>query len=448
MIHYLLESSSCVIVFIAFYYLVLRNKSFHHWNRIYLLGTLILSLAIPLVYIPIEEIIYVHGPFGRTGASAPGLGGATLSWQRFYMISYLIGFCVSLFIFLKELIQIRNIITQSEIKRFPNYTLVELNQEFPLCSFFKYIIVNKNATLSAFELDHELSHIKQKHSYDKIFIEVMTIIFWFNPAIYLYRSSLYVVHEYLADHDVIKEHGQDNYTNYLISALTRHAQHLSTVNPFHSLIKNRLHMLYNKKESTKTVFLMIIPLILCLGFFISCEKVIKLEPADLSIQYPNLEFNDKGEVILMDTVIVFDEETFEEEIKIAANTMSLEEYQQRQMSKQVKNKIAPTTDKDLSQEFDQEFKSKSELLADTMFIYYDEILKEEIYHIPVSVYMKNRLSNFGGRFQMPLEYNNIYVTGLDTIVTFNEDTYEESMKIVKTQTSIVEYEKRLRGEID
>jgi hypothetical protein len=380
MIQYLVDVSLCSIGFIAFYYLALRDKNFHQWNRLFLNGSLVLSLLIPLLHIPITEILYVAQSMTKT-AQVKGVAVTTAAFtlEELLITIYLIGCLIMLYRFIVELIQINRLISKSDKEKFPNYSLVKSEIEFPLCSFFNFIICEKSANITEYELEHELTHIRQKHSYDKVFIELMKIFLWFNPAIYIYQKNIHAVHEFLADEAVVSLFGKDSYQDYLIQSLKNNQLIPCTLNPFHSLIKDRLHMLNNKKESTKGIYLLALPIIACLVFFISCEKKTEVVAVD-NEAFSKLNFNEEGNIIITDTILVFGDSTMEESVQYVTYEFTPEEYQ--------------------------------------------EILK------------KNAISDS--------EQKSDLVTVVDTIVVFNEDTFEEKIRIVETQLTKDELKERER----
>jgi hypothetical protein len=122
----------------------------------------------------------------------------------------------------------------------------------PFC-FFNTIFVSKkdylNNDITEELLTHELEHIRQSHSIDIIFIEIVKIIYWFNPILILYSRAIRVNHEYLADNGVI--HGSSNIKDYadkLINYISckRNVPLTSGFNP--SLTRKRLIMLTKSKS--------------------------------------------------------------------------------------------------------------------------------------------------------------------------------------------------------
>lgn len=99
-------------------------------------------------------------------------------------------------------------------------------------------------------LNHENAHIRQLHSIDTLFMEILCSILWFNPFIYLFRNSLREVHEYLADREAI-ESGIDviEYQQILLNeALSGKPNPLT--NNFSFNLKNRIVMLLKQKNQT------------------------------------------------------------------------------------------------------------------------------------------------------------------------------------------------------
>jgi hypothetical protein len=90
-----------------------------------------------------------------------------------------------------------------------NVSLVFINERQLPHAFLNYIFINKddfeNGKVEVELLKHELAHIKQRHSYDIIFIEILKAIFWFNPLLILFEKAIKLNHEFLADQSVIKQ---------------------------------------------------------------------------------------------------------------------------------------------------------------------------------------------------------------------------------------------------
>jgi TonB family protein len=124
-----------------------------------------------------------------------------------------------------------------------------LKGDFSPFSFLKSIFIpayTVNEDLDAI-LKHERVHVRQRHSLDLIFFEILTIIMWFNPLLRLYKRSLREVHEFLADKEVLCHGGnKSDYQKLLLRFASAPAVCDLSNNLNASLIKRRIIMM-NKK---------------------------------------------------------------------------------------------------------------------------------------------------------------------------------------------------------
>lgn len=282
---YILITTIATIVFYAIYYFFLRKESSHKFNRFYLLGSLVISLLIPFVRFTIpapileteqisalsELIIYIQLP--EFTVSAQTTSGWSLA--KTYWTIYLTGVAFFAFLFIVKLFKIGSLILQSKKIRKGKYIFVEYKENNAPFSFFNFIFMNLdvyNQEDKESIILHEKIHVRQCHSWDLIFVELLSIVLWFNPIIFMYKRSLQVIHEYLADHRVL-QHGikQDAYLDLLLRQLmypnmSVRAQNFMRIPGHHFnylLTKNRFKMLKNHRYSkwalAKVVF--VLPLI-------------------------------------------------------------------------------------------------------------------------------------------------------------------------------------------
>ena len=146
-------------------------------------------------------------------------------WEVLLWSVYILGVIAFGFRFMRHLTQI-----WSRIRRNPKFkenfvTKVLLRQSLPPHTFFNYIFLNQQQfeekNIPQEVLVHEETHAKQRHSLDILFIELAQVIFWFNPIIYLFKSSIKLNHEFLADRAVIdKNNDHSHYQNTILSYLS------------------------------------------------------------------------------------------------------------------------------------------------------------------------------------------------------------------------------------
>lgn len=147
------------------------------------------------------------------------------------------------------------------------YKVVSLQGSNTAFSFFNYVFIGTKVSGTETIIRHELVHIDQKYSLDIIFLELIKIISWFNPFIYLLQRSLKTLHEYIADEQTAAfENDALTYSSFLVS----NAYGISGSSITHSffnynLIKKRIIMLNQKRSGNlaRLKYLLAVPL--CAG---------------------------------------------------------------------------------------------------------------------------------------------------------------------------------------
>jgi len=261
---YLLESSFCLLLFYGFYHFWLRRETFFQLNRIYLLASALLSLLIPLFSISLSQpapasaavpldLEYVLYPAVSNiqewesqvwaGLEKPApLFEITLG--DVLLVGYALGALMMASLLIRRLWSLLQLIRRSRRRRMDGVTLVQTEADFPAASFFGYIFWNAERLKEKEPiLQHELVHIRQWHSLDVLLMELIVVLKWFNPLIYLYRKSLQATHEYIADRYVVQRSGQAYQYAGLLVQQAKIQSSGRLVNTFNSLIKNRLVML-------------------------------------------------------------------------------------------------------------------------------------------------------------------------------------------------------------
>ena len=89
------------------------------------------------------------------------------------------------------------------------YTLLCTRGLLPTSSFGRVVLWDDTLPLSPAEatqvLRHELAHVRQGHTYDRLLLEVLRAVLWFNPFVYLCERALALTHEYLADEAALQQ---------------------------------------------------------------------------------------------------------------------------------------------------------------------------------------------------------------------------------------------------
>ncbi|RFS19766.1 M56 family peptidase [Chitinophaga silvatica] len=249
---YLAKLFLCSGILYGYYHIALRNNKFHHWNRFYLIGITVLSIILPLINIPItgkseqsQLLYYTANMFTATGTPTIHPAPSAINLSSILLAIYIIVAFILLTRLIFSLSKLLRLVKRSKIFDIPPYHLVENEIIRTPFSFFSYIFWDTTPidSLKGQQiLRHELVHIQEKHSSDKLFMEIITSIGWLNPFFFLIKRELILIHEFLADKKAAgKEVG--SYAETILQAAFQTNQFKITNNFFQSPIKRRILML-------------------------------------------------------------------------------------------------------------------------------------------------------------------------------------------------------------
>ncbi len=295
-------------LFHGFYYFFLRRESFFRISRMYLVGSnLLLIIFLTLSFFDFTLIeqnrsVAIIPTIFLPEISIGGLadGNSSINVLGLTEILYWIGFTFSIIYLVIRLLSLNIFISKIEPRHDETNKIMITKSGEPFSLFRKIYI--PESYLNHPELDqiiiHEKAHIQQFHMIDNILCEIATLIFWFNPFVYMLKKELRATHEFLADQDVL-ENGAEitDYQNILLS--TTVGATLVFQNNFNSNLKKRIIMLVKKSNKTaKSRIIIGLPIILLatlvLGFtqtgnikqVINPSKIERVKIAD------NFSFND------------------------------------------------------------------------------------------------------------------------------------------------------------
>ncbi|WP_282069391.1 gliding motility-associated C-terminal domain-containing protein [Olleya namhaensis] len=300
----LLKSSVCLLALLLFYKIALEPLSIHKFKRVYLLVAVAVAGIIPFI----TFVKYVQPAFDKssfifdTSTTIPLDTNFKIVEETNYLPIILysiyalgvglffIRFCVNLY---KIVSKIRKH-TKVKSSSFINVLMEQL--EIPH-TFFNYIFLNKNKfenkQIPAEVLLHEQTHAKQKHSIDIIIIELLQVIFWFNPLLYWLKKEVKLNHEFLADQDVINQ-GVDTKTyQTILLQFSSNQQELALANAInYSSIKKRFTLMKTQTpKRTKWIrSVLLLPLLALLLYSFSSTKEVEKELT------PAMLFQDEKEV--------------------------------------------------------------------------------------------------------------------------------------------------------
>ena len=331
MIVYIIKSSLSLIILYGLYWFLLRTEKLFIFNRVFLIASILFSLFLPIISIPINIqnhesdkniIIAINNtlnninpeqkPFIGTSYQSPVIVQTSkVNFSSFLIILYFSGVLLLVFRFLRNLLSIFYQLRLSKKINYSGQTLALIDHSINPYCFFNTIFIGENDYLSnriSKELiRHELVHIKQSHSFDVIFLELIQIFYWFNPILILYSKAVRLNHEYLADNDVIQDSSDiKSYAETLLNFISSKKNIPLTSGFSHSLTKKRLIMITKNKSnriiSGVRVFMTIVLLlifILFISFKQSNSRNSGMIPSDSKVM-----IIDKNEKILEENEII------------------------------------------------------------------------------------------------------------------------------------------------
>ena len=274
---YIVKSAVCLAVFYLFYRLLLSRETFHRFNRIALLGILILSCAIPFVEVTMKEPMEVSqqlltweelllmANLNRT-ATIETAPESAIMWREALLMVYLLGI---VFFFLRNvwsLTRMLRLIKGSTLVRQENgITLITHQKEIAPFSWMKFVVISEKDLKENGEeiLTHEYAHIRKRHSIDLLIADICIFFQWFNPASWLLKQELQNIHEFEADESVIAQGIDAKKYQLLLIKKAVGTRLYSMANSFnHSSLKKRITMMLKKKSNpwARLKYLYVLPL--------------------------------------------------------------------------------------------------------------------------------------------------------------------------------------------
>ncbi len=266
---YLLKVIICSGILCGYYYIALRNKIFHRWNRFYLLASVVLALSVPLMKINIfrnadadrgtvikvlqtinsgDEIIIEYNRHGGLQFTSENMVKAT------YLLITII-FLSAFFISLYKIIRLKKNYPETKHEGINFITTDAKGTPF---SFFNFIFWNNAIDIYSRQgqqiFNHEIAHVREKHSYDKVFMNITLIFFWINPFFWLIQKELGMIHEFIADKEALEDDDISAFAEMILQTVYPGKQFSLTNNFFHSPLKRRLIM-FTKNKNPKVSYL-------------------------------------------------------------------------------------------------------------------------------------------------------------------------------------------------
>lgn len=284
-LYYFLQVVLCSGIMMGYYWLVLRNKRFHQYNRFYILAIAALAWIVPLIKIqwnkPENNDLQLARFFSviadNNSEIESGLTGSSvyMNWQGALVALYILVALALLTGMTRAILRIYQLLKTHSCKTVGDVYLILTTAEGAPFSFFRYIFWHESIDLKSDAgkqmMQHELTHVRQKHSIDKMVMQLVLIAGWFNPFFWLMKKEMEMIHEFIADHKAVARGDAASLAQMLLAASYPQQQHLLTNPFFFSPIKRRLQMISNQHHPKFSYMrrLVVLPLLAVVVVFFS-----------------------------------------------------------------------------------------------------------------------------------------------------------------------------------
>ena len=247
---YLLKSMILSGIFFGYYTLFLKNTIYHAYNRFYLLASMALSLTIPFFKLSMFSVTEEQAAGAKqlliylTQLPASPVQENYIDWE-IIVIAVISSLFVCYLVY--SVLRIFRLKAMNSKTLMGEFTFIETDLDEAPFSFFSNLFWKKSISIEdecgRKILQHELSHIREKHSWDRLFSQLICSVFWMNPFNWIIQKELQNIHEFIADRDAVGTGEVDAFAKMLLK--TYYGNHF--LNPSHSFyyssIKRRIIML-------------------------------------------------------------------------------------------------------------------------------------------------------------------------------------------------------------
>ena len=301
-LYYLLESNLYLAIFYGFYLIFLQKETFYGLNRGYLISSTIFSFLIPFLQIGIlSQLIYGANKLSLayTNPNLATVKSNELKFSSLVELALVLYIVIAAYFIVKLIIgfyEILSLALKAKKETTGGITYIELKDSPSAFSFFNLLFINPSSKEKHTILKHEMVHIRQRHTVDILFFELLKIFNWFNPIVWLIQKDIKLLHEYIADdlttNSDIEKH---DYAMFLIQNSFGVTPNYLTNQIFNqSILKRRINMLNKRKSAgrARLKILLAVPIVggMLLASTVGFSKdyaMLDLYPEKYSEGHPN-----------------------------------------------------------------------------------------------------------------------------------------------------------------
>ena len=317
------KAALLTIAFVLMYRLLLRRETFHGLKRGALMLSLVLSYVLPVTVItvhrdiskspvaqtavsaqpaatPVNQI-QPFSPVAQTSAPAPSVSASesatvqapavrkdyTAVLLQILMAAYLAGLIVMLLLRVRSILKVSAIVRGGEtVERGDGYRIVVTDKNVSPFSWLGTIVVSQKdyAGIDGNVLKHEKAHIAHGHPLELMLLDFMSLFQWFNPAVWVLRRDLCLVHEQQADADVLKSVSDARPYQFMLLSQSQGGLAFNIVESFNGNgVESRIDMMNRKRSGRRQMLrFLYIPLVMCISLVLTANVAYDMNAASES----------------------------------------------------------------------------------------------------------------------------------------------------------------------
>ncbi len=262
-VNYLIEANIGLVAFLLFYILLLSNETNFNFKRGFLLVGIGASLLFPFAKfttasnaLPSISNVLPSYFLPEIVINANELSGVVApSSVSYWVIALWIYLAIASLLLVILIIKVSRILSYLQKSHTTlledKFKIIESDSELLTFSFFHFIFIGSTTAFSHEEkqqiIKHEITHATKFHSFDILLVEFLKIIFWFNPAVYYFKSLFTSIHEFQADQLAVDKQDVNQYCNLLARVALQSADYPIANHFNNSLTLKRIAMMKTAK---------------------------------------------------------------------------------------------------------------------------------------------------------------------------------------------------------
>ena len=339
------KASLLTVAFVIMYRLLLRRETFHGLKRGALMLSLVLSYVLPLTVITVHRDIQKSpaaqtekavqpvaitpinqfqplSPVTETVAPVPAVTGTEsttveVSAQKDItdilltglLAAYLAGLFVMLILRVISVLKVAAIVRNGKTVEHGNgYRIVVTHKNVSPFSWLGTIVLREKdyAGIDTNVLRHERAHIAHGHPSELMLVDFMSLFQWFNPAVWVLRRDLCLVHEQQADADVLKSVSDARPYQYMLLTQSQSGLTFNIVACFSSNgVESRIDMMNRKRSGRRQMLrFFYLPFVMCISLTLSAnvayDKISGESTVSSDTVYTYTVNGQEGKIVVLD----------------------------------------------------------------------------------------------------------------------------------------------------